>query len=184
MPFSQKKKLFVKKWINDFPHYTSNLTDETCQLEFADTEISGRKITVNCLAKQPTLLRFNNILSKEECEYLCKLGESLIKPSTTGGAKNSEINPHRTSYSAFLNKSHDEVVANIEKRIAELLKVRVKQIEPFQIVKYHRTEQLNISKYLMKFEEQKKNIGALAQILSRSKLTKQTLTQIQEDDQF
>lgn len=141
MPFSQKKKLFVKKWINDFPHYTSNLTDETCQLEFADTEISGRKITVNCLAKQPTLLRFNNILSKEECEYLCKLGESLIKPSTTGGAKNSEINPHRTSYSAFLNKSHDEVVANIEKRIAELLKVRVKQIEPFQIVKYQPGQQ-------------------------------------------
>lgn len=139
MPFS-KKKQFLTNWIQQFPHYNANLTDDTCLADIGKTKLD-RTITVDCLAKQPTLLRLNNLLSKSECIHLCDLARKIIKPSTTGGIDEAGVNDYRTSQSAFLDKSHDEVVAMIEQRVADLLKVRVKQIEPFQIVKYEPGQQ-------------------------------------------
>ena len=135
MPFS-KKKLFLSNWVKQFPLNETSLTNETCIVDMGKTKASGRTMFIDCLSKQPTLLRFKNLLSKTECDHLRKIAESHIKPSTVGATDVAEINTNRTSQSAFLTKSHDEVVITIENRIAELLKVRVKQLEPFQIVKY------------------------------------------------
>ncbi|KAI3922543.1 hypothetical protein MKX01_006232 [Papaver californicum] len=76
--------------------------------------------------------------SSKECDYLISLGAPRMKKSTvidvkTGGSTDSKV---RTSSGMFLKRGVDEVVRDIEKRIADFTHIPVEHGEGLQILHY------------------------------------------------
>ena len=140
MPFSKnnnrKEILFVNKWLNEFPNNISSLNDNICpNTGIGNINVDGLKITVDCLSNNPIICRLNNLLSPQECDHFIKITKDRFARSLaeTSDSATSSI---RTSLSALLNRSEDEVVKKLEERISKLLKIDSRQIEPLQVVKY------------------------------------------------
>ena len=83
-------------------------------------------------------------LSEDECQYLIRLAEGHFTRSATIGPNGKEdtIDDHRTSSSYFLPDS-DPVVQRIRQRAARILKVRYRQLEGLQVVKYEPGQYFN-----------------------------------------
>lgn len=90
------------------------------------------------LSWKPRAFLYKKLLTEEECDHLKKLGSPTLQASTvvdskTGGSVPSSV---RTSYGTFLQKAQDEVVARIEKRIADVSMIPVENGESLQILRY------------------------------------------------
>ena len=85
----------------------------------------------------------NNFITRSESKHLIRLANKRLKRSNIVDDKNnnSKSSNVRTSKSAFFGKSEYKFLKEIEERAARLLKVKLKQIEPIQIVKYEPGEQ-------------------------------------------
>mmetsp|Transcript_10710 Transcript_10710/g.12535 ORF Transcript_10710/g.12535 Transcript_10710/m.12535 type:complete len:315 (+) Transcript_10710:107-1051(+) len=99
-----------------------------------------RKYTVEVLGWAPRAFLFHNFLSEEEADYMVKLATpamlaSTVVDSSTGNSVSSSI---RTSSGTFLQKAQDEVIENIERRIAEASMVPEDQGEGLQILHYQK----------------------------------------------
>lgn len=141
MPFSKnnklRKKLFVDNWLNEFPKNSTSLSKSICpNNDIGTIHLGDREIGVDCLANNPGIFRLKNILSPEECKHFIKITEKRFQRSMAEEANGSPTSQARTSSSAFLNRSEDEVVKRLEDRISRLLKIDSRQIEPLQVVHY------------------------------------------------
>ena len=90
------------------------------------------------LSWEPRAFLLHNFLSEEECVHLIVLGKpSLVKStvvdSDTGGSVDSEV---RTSSGTFLRHGQDDIVANIEERIATVTMLPDENGESLQILRY------------------------------------------------
>ena len=90
------------------------------------------------LSWEPRAFLLHNFLSEEECDHLIELGKpSLVKStvvdSDTGGSVDSEV---RTSSGTFLRHGQDDIVANIEERIATVTMLPDENGESLQILRY------------------------------------------------
>ena len=86
----------------------------------------------------PRAFMLRGFLSEAESDHLIALAEAELQPSTvvdssTGG---STFNDVRTSFGMFLRKGHDEVVQEIENRLARVTLVPVSHGESLQILRY------------------------------------------------
>ncbi|XP_057503530.1 probable prolyl 4-hydroxylase 3 [Actinidia eriantha] len=87
---------------------------------------------------EPRAFIYHNFLSKEECEHLIKLAKprmakSTVVDSKTGKSKDSRV---RTSSGMFLRRGRDEIIRDIEKRIADFTFIPVEHGEGLQILHY------------------------------------------------
>jgi prolyl 4-hydroxylase len=116
----------------------SKLTIDPLQLELP----GAHKCVVRVLSEEPRILLIENFLSREECEALKAAGEPKMKRSTVqgkgedGSAGPNVLSKHRTSWTANLEKSQDEVVRGVESRAALLAGYPLANLEPLQIVRY------------------------------------------------
>lgn len=85
-------------------------------------------------AKGETLIAFDNILSKAECDYLIFKAQGKFKPSTVG--KGVDGGTLRTSESAYLKKSGNAWIQSLEQRFADVLQTKVEHLEPLQVCRY------------------------------------------------
>lgn len=90
------------------------------------------------LSWEPRAFLLHNFLSEEECDHLIELGKpSLVKStvvdSDTGGSVDSEV---RTSSGTFLRHGQDDIVKNIEERIATVTMLPDENGESLQILRY------------------------------------------------
>ena len=84
-----------------------------------------------------------NLLLKEEAEYLTSMAQTIGMHPSTVAAKDGQttIDPRRTSTSAYIPKSKDKVVKCIEDRLATVAAIPVENLEPLQITDYkHKQE--------------------------------------------
>ena len=92
--------------------------------------------TVTCQVQRrnPDIVYFRNLLSKEECDHLiAKMTPHFARSTTFSGGND----PRRTSSSAFTNAlGNDPIVEKINKRCAVLCGYPVSHVEPPQIVRY------------------------------------------------
>ena len=93
------------------------------------------RFSVECqvVRRDPDIVFFHNLLSKEECDYLIERYNPHLKRSVTF---TGEDDPRRTSWSAFTNKSPDPLVRKISSRCATLCGYPVSHVEPPQVVRY------------------------------------------------
>jgi len=90
------------------------------------------------LSWSPRAFYLQKFLTEEECDHIMKkakprLEKSQVVDSSTGGSVPSEA---RTSSGTFLSKREDDVIARIEKRVAQVTMIPVENQENLQVLKY------------------------------------------------
>jgi prolyl 4-hydroxylase len=100
--------------------------------------MSGNALRPRQLSTQPWIVELPNFLTDKECQHLIHLGEKTgLKRSTVGNSsKSSHYDDSRTSQTAFLKKSQDFIVKQIEDKCSIVANQPSTHLEPLQIVKY------------------------------------------------
>ena len=93
---------------------------------------------LTAISYDPVIIRYDQIMSDDECDHLIelarpRLARSLVVNRTTGGNDVSEI---RTSEGAYFPRGHTEIIATIERRIANTILLPIDRAEPFQVMRY------------------------------------------------
>ncbi|WJX88367.1 procollagen-proline 4-dioxygenase [Trifolium repens] len=93
---------------------------------------------VEIISWEPRIFLYHNFLEKQECEHLINIAKPNMHKSTvvdneTGKSVNSSV---RTSSGTFIERGHDKIVRNIEKRIAEFTFIPVENGEEVNILHY------------------------------------------------
>ncbi|CAH9105853.1 unnamed protein product [Cuscuta europaea] len=93
---------------------------------------------VEVISWEPRAFIYHNFLSKDECEYLINRAKPYMEKSTvvdneTGKSKDSRV---RTSSGTFLAREGNQIISNIEKRIADFTFIPVENGEGLQVLHY------------------------------------------------
>ncbi|CAM8937439.1 unnamed protein product [Rhodiola kirilowii] len=93
---------------------------------------------VTLLSWSPRAFHYNGFLSDKECDHLIsltngRLGKSMVADSKTGKGVESKV---RTSSGTFLDYAQDEIVADIEARIATWTFLPIENGEAMQVLRY------------------------------------------------
>ncbi len=99
--------------------------------------VNKNKIMVGELLHDSINLRYlNNFITADDCIHLIELAKDNMHRSRVISDGKEGLNPDRTSYSYYLPKSGDNIIKNIEKKVAELTKTNINKIEALQVVRY------------------------------------------------
>lgn len=91
--------------------------------------------------KNAVVTEVSKLLLDEEADYLIKKAkEKGLQRSSVRGEKKDEYSKVRTSSTSFLDKSQDDVVSCIEKRIATVAQQPVSNLEPLQVTAYSKSQ--------------------------------------------
>ncbi len=101
-------------------------------------QLEDRRVTVLSAMSDPNIVVIGDFLSAEECDGLIegakpRLARSLTVATQTGG---EELNPDRTSNGMFYARAENELIARIERRLAQLTRWPVENGEGLQILNY------------------------------------------------
>jgi prolyl 4-hydroxylase len=101
-------------------------------------DLEDRRVSVLSSMSDPNIVVIGNFLSDEECEGLIegakpRLARSLTVETQTGG---EELNADRTSNGMFYTRAESELIARIERRLAQLTRWPVENGEGLQILHY------------------------------------------------
>lgn len=109
------------------------------------TETEEKKTQVfktKVLNKSPDVILIKNFLTREESDYIIKLGEPHIKKSEVCGKNGSRPDKSRTSMTAHIGKKYlqknneDPILIRILKKTNSYCGLPVENIEPIQLVRY------------------------------------------------
>jgi prolyl 4-hydroxylase len=95
--------------------------------------IDNRTITAEVLQEEPLIVKFNNVLSDEECQALINSASSRLERSKLAKKEVSQI---RTSSGMFFEENESPLIAEIEKRIASLMHLPMEHAEGLQVLHY------------------------------------------------
>ncbi|TAG25529.1 MAG: 2-oxoglutarate-dependent dioxygenase [Burkholderiales bacterium] len=101
-------------------------------------QLEDRKVSLLTAMSDPNIVVIGNFLSDEECDGLIegakpRLARSLTVETKTGG---EELNADRTSNGMFYARAENELIARIERRLAQLTRWPVENGEGLQILHY------------------------------------------------
>jgi len=85
------------------------------------------------LNKEPLVMRFERVLTDEECEHLIESARPRLKESRLANKVVSEI---RTSRGMFFEEEESPLIRRIERRIAQLMNVPIEHAEGLQVLHY------------------------------------------------
>jgi prolyl 4-hydroxylase len=102
-------------------------------------DLEDRRVSILSSMRNPNIAVIGNFLSDEECDALIegakpRLARSLTVETKTGG---EELNQDRTSNGMFYARSENELIARIERRLAQLTRWPLDNGEGLQILHYH-----------------------------------------------
>lgn len=98
-----------------------------------DYYIDGYNITATVLYNEPLIVKFQNVLTNEECETLITLAKHRLRRSKLANKEVSEI---RTSRGMFFEENESPFINKIEERISSLMHVPIRHAEGLQILHY------------------------------------------------
>ena len=101
-------------------------------------DLEDRRVTVLSSMSDPNIVVIGDFLSPEECDGLIegakpRMARSLTVATKTGG---EELNEDRTSNGMFYTRAENELIARIERRLAQLTRWPVENGEGLQILHY------------------------------------------------
>ena len=100
--------------------------------------VNFRGVTTSNAASSSVVTEIKALVTRDEVRHLIEMAKRRFKRSTTVGGVH---NPIRTSFTAHLDKSEDDTVERIEKRVCELTKLPWAFLEPLQVVRYRQGQQ-------------------------------------------
>ncbi|CAI8608972.1 unnamed protein product [Vicia faba] len=105
------------------------------------TEDDSNKSWVEIISWEPRAFFYHHFLTKDECEHLINIAKpnmrkSLVVESDNNGTAHNVLSRVRTSTGTFLKRGQDQIVRNIEKRIADFTFIPVEHGEELQILHY------------------------------------------------
>jgi prolyl 4-hydroxylase len=95
--------------------------------------IDNHIITATVLNEEPLLMKFDRVLSDEECQALIDSAASRLEKSKLA---NKEVSQIRTSSGMFFDENESPLITNIENRISSLMHVPIVHAEGLQVLKY------------------------------------------------
>ncbi|WP_214626485.1 2OG-Fe(II) oxygenase [Paenibacillus agaridevorans] len=95
--------------------------------------IDNHIITATVLNEEPLLMKFDRVLSDEECQALIDSAASRLKKSKLA---NKEVSQIRTSSGMFFDENESPLITIIENRISSLMHVPIVHAEGLQVLKY------------------------------------------------
>ena len=124
----KKEPLVIAK---DMPFI--NLIDMPTYLNAGD-----KLVSVLAVVKNPHVVVLGDVLSSEECDQLVAFAQPKMKRSKTVDTKTGgeEVNDVRTSSGMFFGRKENNIVALLEKRIANLINWPEEKGEGLQILQY------------------------------------------------
>lgn len=93
-----------------------------------------REINIIARLEEPLIVILGNVLSHEECDELISLSQDRMQRAKIG--KTREADQLRTNSSMFFQDGESDVVARIEKRIAQIMSIPMEHGEGLQILNY------------------------------------------------
>lgn len=102
-------------------------------------QLEDRRVSILTSMSDPSIVVIGDFLSSEECDGLVegakpRMARSLTVELETGG---EELNADRTSNGMFYARAENELIARIERRLAQLTRWPVENGEGLQILHYH-----------------------------------------------
>jgi len=93
---------------------------------------------MNLLSENPKIITIDNFLSPEEIAELIAIGKKDEKPSTVVDGESGEVRQsnYRVCNITYLDHLKNEMIKRVMDRIAEAAKLRSKQVEGLQILRY------------------------------------------------
>ena len=85
---------------------------------------------------------YDNFINKDECNKLIKLCQGRFLQSSVYGSNQDFIDTKsRSSTNTYFKRGENKLINKIEKKVCELLNIKLDQIEPLQIVKYEKGQE-------------------------------------------
>lgn len=103
-------------------------------------EVNDGRPRMEVLDEDARIFMFHNFLTEEECDHLISLAKDHLDRSGVVGKEGSKISEVRTSNGMFLRRGQDDVVKEIERRIARWTLLPVGNGEGLQILRYDRSQ--------------------------------------------
>jgi prolyl 4-hydroxylase len=95
--------------------------------------LEDRAVFGTVLHEAPLVMKFDRLLSDEECERLIEEAAPRLKESKLA---NRVISDYRTSRGMFFGENENPFIHRIEKRIAQLMHVPIEHAEGLQVLHY------------------------------------------------
>ncbi|GIP28611.1 2OG-Fe(II) oxygenase [Paenibacillus sp. J23TS9] len=95
--------------------------------------IDNHIITATVLNEEPLIMKFDHVLSDEECQALIESAASRLEKSKLA---NKEVSQIRTSEGMFFDKNESLFITIIEDRISSLMQVPIAHAEGLQVLHY------------------------------------------------
>lgn len=95
--------------------------------------IGDRAITAEVLYEEPLIVRFENVLSHEECDALIESAKCRLQRSKLA---NKEVSQIRTSSGMFFEENESPLIHDIEQRVAQLMHLPIDHAESLQVLRY------------------------------------------------
>ena len=102
-------------------------------------DAGDRAVHILMALNAPRVLLFGDLLSPEECETLIEMSRGKLERSNVVDRQTGryERHPDRTSEGTYFRRAENDLVARIEKRIAELTGCPIERGEPIQVLHYN-----------------------------------------------
>jgi prolyl 4-hydroxylase len=97
-----------------------------------------RTIRVRMRIERPEVLLLESVLSHDECDELVRRANEKLSPSTTVDPISGEMKPvqDRTSVGTYFPLEDNELIARLDRRLAEIAKLPLDHSEGIQILRY------------------------------------------------
>lgn len=95
-------------------------------------------ITAEVLNEEPLIMKFDQVLSDDECQALIDAASPRLQRSKLA---NKEVSQIRTSSGMFFNENESPFIVEIEQRISSLMHVPIAHAEGLQLLHYEPGEQ-------------------------------------------
>ena len=100
--------------------------------------INNRQISAEVLYEEPLIVKFQNVLSENECDALIENAKDRLRRSKLA---NKEVSPIRTSSSMFFEENENPLIAQIEQRVTTLMHLPLNNAEGLQVLHYELGQQ-------------------------------------------
>jgi len=113
----------------------------------------------NLLTETRPIQLLDNFITPSICDDLVELAKPRFKTSTVYSTNQGSVDmSSRSSSCAYFKRGENELIKSIELKVASLLSIDLKQIEPLQIVRYEKGQQYKYHyDYFGEETDQKKN---------------------------
>jgi prolyl 4-hydroxylase len=105
----------------------------------SEIDAGDRRVHILMALNAPRIVLFGNLLAPEECDALIVMSRGKLQRSNVVDRQTGqyELHPDRTSEGTYFRRAENELVACIERRIAELTGCPLERGEPIQVLHYN-----------------------------------------------